>query len=353
MAPPLAVTLGEPAGIGPELLWRLWCERQKRTLPVFLWVAPPDLLRARLPEPAFQPVAHPAEATRVFGDRLPVFWPEETETMGDNLLARLVPGRPDPAFAPWVTRSIETAVTLARRHQVGGIVTLPIQKATLAAGGFSFPGHTEFLAHLAGLRPSDVAMMFVAGGLRVVPATIHCALAEVPGRITPALLRRRLRVMQTALVRDFGIPHPRIAVAGLNPHAGENGLMGREEQEIIAPVLDRLRKEEGLDLAGPLPADSLFAPPNRTRYDAVLAMYHDQALIPVKALDFSGSVNVTLGLPFLRTSPDHGTALDLVGDQRADPGSLLSALSLASEIADRRAQLPAAIAPAQKKAGQA
>ena len=273
--------------------------------------------------------------------------------MRGDLLARLLPGRPDPVFTPWVTHAIETAVTLARRHQVSGIVTLPIQKATLAAGGFSFPGHTEFLAHLAGLRPSDVAMMFVTGDLRVVPATIHCPLAEVPGRITPALLRRRVRVMQAALVQDFGIARPRIAVAGLNPHAGENGLMGREEQEIITPVLDQLRKDAGFDLAGPLPADSLFATPNRTRYDAILAMYHDQALIPVKALDFSGSVNVTLGLPFPRTSPDHGTAVDLVGKQQADCGSLLSALTLAGEIAARRARLPAVTAAALEEANRA
>ncbi len=353
MAAPLAVTLGEPAGIGPELLWRVWRERKTRALPVFLWIAPPELVRARLPEAAFQPVAQPTEAARIFDDRLPVFWPDEDEPVGAELLARLVPGRPDPAFAPWVTRAIETAAALARRRQVSGIVTLPIQKAALAAGGFSFPGHTEFFAHLTGLRPSDVAMMFVAGDIRVVPLTIHCALAEVPGRITPALLRRRLRVMQAALVQDFGIPRPRIAVAGLNPHAGENGLMGREEREIIAPVLDQLREEERFDLTGPLPADSLFASPNRARYDAILAMYHDQALIPVKALDFSGSVNVTLGLPFLRTSPDHGTALDLVGSQRADPGSLLSALTLASEIADRRARLQAASTTARTKAGRA
>ncbi len=352
MAPPLAVTLGEPAGIGPELLWRLWRDRDRYALPVFLWIAPPDLVRARLPDVPIQRIAQPAAAARVFGDRLPVFWPEESATMDADLLARLVPGRPDPAFAPWVTRAIETAVFLARRHQVRGIVTLPIQKATLADGGFSFPGHTEFLAHLAELRPSDVAMMFVADRLRVVPVTIHCALAEVPGRITPVLLRRRLRVMQAALVQDFGIDRPRIAVTGLNPHAGEDGLMGREEQEIISPVITQLREEEGFDLFGPLPADSLFAAPNRARYDAILAMYHDQALIPVKALDFSGSVNVTLGLPFPRTSPDHGTALDLIGSEQADPGSLLSALTLASEMAARRAGRSAFTAAAQHGANR-
>ncbi|RMF73583.1 MAG: 4-hydroxythreonine-4-phosphate dehydrogenase PdxA [Alphaproteobacteria bacterium] len=343
MAPPLAVTMGEPAGIGPDLLWRLWRDRDRHALPVFVWIAPPALARARLPQGPFKSIAQPGEAEEIFADHLPLFWPSGNGEPEADLVARLVPGRPDPALAPWVASAIETAVALARRHEVSGIVTLPIQKATLAAGGFSFPGHTEFLAHLSGLRPADVAMMFVLEALRVVPLTIHCPLAEVPARITPALLRRRITATHRALVHDFAVPAPRIAIAGLNPHAGEEGMLGDEEIRLIAPVVARLREEEGMDLTGPLPADSLFAAPMRSRFDAIVAMYHDQALIPIKTLDFSRAVNVTLGLPFVRSSPDHGTALDLVGSDRADPGSLLAALRLAASMAEHRSRMPAAM----------
>ncbi len=342
MQRPLAVTLGEPAGIGPELLARLWRERTAHGLAPFVWIAPPALAARRLPDGPLVAVERAGEAAEAFEAGIPVLWPTEAAESARADPARLEPGRPDPAFAPVVSASIAAAVALARRHEVAGLVTLPIHKAVLAAGGFSFPGHTEYLAHLAGVRPGDVAMMFVLDDLRVVPLTIHCPLAEVPGRITPALLARRIGATVRALVHDFGIPAPRIAVAGLNPHAGEGGLMGREEADVIAPVLARLREQEGMDLVGPLPADSLFAAPSRSRFDAIVAMYHDQALIPVKTLDFARAVNVTLGLPFVRTSPDHGTALELVGTGRADPGSLLEALRLAAALARRRAARGAA-----------
>jgi 4-hydroxythreonine-4-phosphate dehydrogenase len=203
-----------------------------------------------------------------------------------------------------------------------------------AGAGFAFPGHTEFLAHLAGDVP--VAMMLACEGLRVVPVTIHIPLVEVSRALGPDLLARTLRITRDALVTDFAIARPRIAVAGLNPHAGEGGTMGREEVEMIAPVLESLRAE-GFDLAGPLPADTMFHPAARARYDAAVCMYHDQALIPIKTIDFAGGVNVTLGLPFVRTSPDHGTAFDIAGKGLADPSSFIAALRMAAQIAAARA----------------
>ena len=249
--------------------------------------------------------------------------------------APALPGRPDPANAPGVVAAIDRAVALVMSGAAGAVVTAPISKAVLKAGaGFAHPGHTEYLAHLAG--GADVAMMLAAPGLRVVPATIHIPLAQVPAALTPAVLERAIRITRTALIRDFAIPAPRIAVAGLNPHAGESGTMGREEIEVMIPVLDRLRAE-GFDLSGPLPADTMFHPEARARYDAAVCAYHDQALIPLKTLDFHGGVNVTLGLPFVRTSPDHGTAFDIAGRGLARPDSLIAALRLADELARRRA----------------
>ena len=246
-----------------------------------------------------------------------------------------VPGMPDPAQAAGVIAAIARGVALVQDGVASALCTAPIHKKALKDGaGFAFPGHTEYLAHLAGAR--RVVMMLACDALRVVPATIHIPLSEVPGALTPGLLEDTLRITRAALIRDFALPAPRLAVAGLNPHAGEGGAMGREEIQLIAPVLERLRAE-GLEIAGPLSADTMFHAGARAHYDAAVAMYHDQALIPIKTLDFSGGVNVTLGLPFIRTSPDHGTAFDIAGQGKADATSMIAALRMARDMARARA----------------
>jgi 4-hydroxythreonine-4-phosphate dehydrogenase len=319
--PPVVMTCGDPAGIGPELAARAAAQAD---LPRFAWAGDPRHLPPGTP---WAEVAGPAAARD-----LP---PGVLAVLPVPFAAPAVPGRPDPANAPGVVAAIDRAVALVQAGLAGAVVTAPVAKAVLKAGaGFAHPGHTEYLAHLAG--GAEVAMMLAAPGLRVVPATIHVPLARVPAALTPAVLERAIRITRAALIRDFAIPAPRIAVAGLNPHAGESGTMGDEEIAVMAPVLERLRAE-GFDLAGPLPADTMFHPEARARYDAAVCAYHDQALIPLKTLDFHGGVNVTLGLPFVRTSPDHGTAFDIAGRGLARPDSLFAALRLAWDLALRRA----------------
>jgi len=318
--PPLVMTCGDPAGIGPEIAAKLAAEG----CAPFAWIGDPAHLPA---DTRWQAIATPAQARDVAQGQLAV--------LRHDFPAPARPGRPDPANAPAVIAVIARAVALVQESQAGGVVTCPINKQSLIEGaGFAFPGHTEFLAHLAG--GCDVAMMLACPDLRVVPATIHIPLSAVPPTLTAESLRRTIGLVHSALIRDFGLPAPRIAVAGLNPHAGEGGLMGTEEATLIAPVIDALRAE-GLDLIGPLPADTMFHPAARARYDAAICMYHDQALIPIKTIDFAGGVNVTLGLPFVRTSPDHGTAYDIAGRGIADPTSLRAALQMAAEMTARRA----------------
>lgn len=318
---PLALTCGDPAGIGPELAARLVADPEG--LPPFLWIGDP----AHLPSGTrWQAVSSPAAAALVPAGTLAV--------MPLPFPAPAVPGRPEPDNAAAIIGAIDRAVALAQTGAVAGIVTAPVNKAALKAGaGFAFPGHTEYLAHLAGDVP--VAMMLACDGLRVVPATIHIPLAEVPARLTRENLARTIRLTEAALRRDFALPHPRLAIAGLNPHAGESGTMGTEEITLITPLIAELRAE-GFALAGPLSADTMFHPAARARYDAAICMYHDQALIPLKTIDFSGGVNVTLGLPFIRTSPDHGTAYDIAGLGIADPASLRAAIGMAARMAARR-----------------
>ena len=293
----IVLTCGEPAGIGPELAPKALASGVPF---VFLGDS------RHLPEGTdWQEVASPGEQV-----------PEGVlAVLRHDFPAPAVPGQPQPANAQAVIDVISRAVELARSGAAGGICTLPINKEALKRGaGFAFPGHTEYLAHQAGDVP--VVMMLasttVTPPCRVVPVTIHIALSEAPGALTPEALEQAIRITDAALRRDFGVDRPRLAVAGLNPHAGENGGMGDEERLWIAPLLARLRGE-GFELAGPLPADTMFHAPARARYDAALCAYHDQALIPIKTLDFAGGVNVTLGLPFVRTSPDHGTAFDIAG----------------------------------------
>jgi len=322
MAAPLALTCGEPAGIGPEIA--AGARAALGAGPDFFWIGDPRHLPPGTP---WREIACPAGAAGG-GPELPV--------LVHPFRAAATPGRLDRRNAAQVLEVIARAVGLVRSGAAGGLVTCPIHKAALMeAAGFAFPGHTEYLAALAG--GAEVAMMLASPLLRVVPATIHIPLAEVPAALTAERLESVLRVTEAALRLDFGLPAPRIAVTGLNPHAGEEGRIGREEIEVIGPVVTKLAAE-GLRVSGPHAADTLFHPAARARYDAAVAMYHDQALIPIKTLDFDGGVNVTLGLPFVRTSPDHGTALDIAGSGRANPASLVAALRLAAEMAARRAR---------------
>jgi 4-hydroxythreonine-4-phosphate dehydrogenase len=328
---PLALTLGEPAGVGPEIVAKAW-RALHATGPAFVVVGDAQAVAAAPGGPTpVRSVNSPAEALAVFPEALPV--------LDLPLQAPVVAGRPSPDAAPAVIRWIETAVGLALSETVSGVVTAPIAKAPLYAAGFKFPGHTEFLGELTAKAPFEGArgpvMMLTAADLRVTLVTIHDPIAQVPSRLTTDGIVHAGIVTAQALSRDFGVARPRLAVAGLNPHAGESGGIGREEIEIIAPAVEALRAA-GVDARGPYPSDSLFPAEMRAGYDAALCMFHDQALIPVKMLDFWGGVNVTLGLPIIRTSPDHGSAFDIAGRGIARPDSLIAALRLAAEIADRR-----------------
>jgi 4-hydroxythreonine-4-phosphate dehydrogenase len=315
---PVAVSCGDPAGIGPELAVRARAALGAR-LPL-VWIGDPRHLP---PGTLLREVAGPGAALSVPPSHLPV--------LPLDIGPAPAPGRPDPALARGVIEAIATAVRLVQGGQALALTTLPIAKQVLVEGaGFAHPGHTEYLAALAGV--DRVAMMLACDALRVVPVTIHIALAEVPAALTAERIEAAIRLTAEGLRRHFACPAPRIAVAGLNPHAGEGGTMGREEITLIAPLIARLRAE-GFDISGPRAADTLFHPAARARYDAAVCMYHDQALIPIKTLDFAGGVNVTLGLPFVRTSPDHGTAFDIAGRGLADPASTIAALRMAQRMA--------------------
>ena len=333
---PLALTMGDPAGIGLEITLQAWRERQTRAIPPFVLYGDPDSLADRARAIGLSPgsitiVDHPAAALDVFGEYLPV--------SPVRLARKARPGVSDPANAAAIAGAIEQAVQAVIKGDAGAVVTNPIHKATLLSAGFAHPGHTEFLGALAerylGGRRCHPVMMLACDELRVVPLTVHIPLADVPRALTRSLLFGTIRTTWSALRDDFGIASPRIAVSGLNPHAGESGLMGREEEETIRPAIEALRAE-GLTVTGPHAADTLFHAGARANYDAVIAMYHDQALIPIKTLAFDRGVNVTLGLPFVRTSPDHGTAFDIAGRGVASPLSLIESLKLAQKIADAR-----------------
>ena len=334
---PLALTMGDPAGISCEITLKAWWNLAKmaRKKPIrkpltFFVIADPHLFRALSRklniEAPIQLVETPEQAASVFSSALPV--------MPLNLPAAVIPGRPDPENASSVINSIDRALDLALGGRTAGIVTNPIHKKCLAEAGFTYSGHTEYLAECAGIG-SQVAMMLATPHLRVVPVTVHVALAKAIHLLTKEMIVTAAHITATSLVQDFGIPHPRIAVAGLNPHAGESGEIGREEIEIITPAIEEIRNA-GILVNGPSPADTLFHASARTKFDAALCMYHDQALIPIKTVDFENGVNITLGLPFVRTSPNHGTALDLAMSGKARERSLLVALTTAHEIARRR-----------------
>ena len=302
---PILITMGEPAGIGPEIA-----------------IAAFDHFGGHIGH-------HPL---RLVGDP-ELFASHREHVMPTHARVKAVAGRLDRANADAVTEAIELAVKACLQGKAGGLVTAPINKAVLNEAGFPFPGHTEFLAHLTGARRA--VMMLASEKLRVVPLTIHLPLAEVPAALSQAALFDTAEIILAALSRDFGIARPRLAVTGLNPHAGEEGMLGAEEEQIIAPAIAAL-KARGYAVRGPLSADTLFHEEARATYDAALCMYHDQALIPIKSLSFWDGVNVTLGLPIVRTSPDHGTALDIAGTGKADPRSMIAAVKLAAAMADAR-----------------
>ncbi len=329
---PLALTQGDPAGIGPDITLAAWLRRGELDLPPFLFLGDPAVLAARASQLGLAvplAIADPANAHNIFPDALPIL-PIEA---GMAVLA----GEPHVATAKGTIAAIETAVSLSMSGRASAVVTNPIAKSVLYDAGFGFPGHTEFLADLATRatgKPVMPVMLLAGPKLRAIPVTIHIPLREVPEALTSDLIVETCRITEHDLRVRFGISKPRLAVAGLNPHAGENGALGREDDEIIRPAIDRLRNE-GIDAFGPLPADTMFHDEARRRYDVAICMYHDQALIPAKALGFDDSVNVTLGLPFVRTSPDHGTAFGIAGKGIAKEDSLVAALKLASEISGK------------------
>ncbi len=328
---PLLVTQGDPSGIGPELALTLWLEREKRALPAFGWIGDPKCLRASMAATGRDVPLVDADTRTIaatFPHGLPVL-PTRAGARGAR------PGKPAPESAAATIEAIETAVALTRAGKAGALVTMPIAKHVLHAAGFAHPGHTEFLAELAaepGAPPPRPVMLIWSETLAVVPVTIHIPLADVPARLSTGLIIETARIVARDYASRFGIPHPRLALCGLNPHAGENGSLGQEDAAIIAPAISALHAE-GIHATGPHPADTLFHPRARASFDVALGMYHDQALIPVKTLAFDEGVNVTLGLPFIRTSPDHGTAFDIAGKGIARPDSAAAALRLAARLA--------------------
>ena len=327
---PLAVSLGDPAGIGPEIILQAWMARERETLPPFFVTDGAEILEQAAAHYGWDCpiiISGAERAADAFPDGLPV-------TRASKRTYR--PGKPASSGARLAYKSLGNAMGMTVKGKPIGLVTAPVSKSAIAEIAPDFTGQTETAARACNVPPDQAVMMLAGPSLRTVPMTVHCALAEVPSRLSIEVIVARSRIVARALQTDFGIADPRIAIAGLNPHAGEDGRMGREEIEIIAPAIAQLRIE-GIDATGPHPADTLFAPHRRDTYDVAVAMYHDQALVPLKALDFDQGVNVTLGLPIVRTSPDHGTAFDIAGKGIARPDAMIAAIRMAGDIARRRA----------------
>jgi len=325
---PIAISLGDPAGIGPEVIAKCWDNRSAFDLPPFVAIGDPRSVGAVWDGP-IELIDDPREADSAFDVGLPLI----------QLMAADadVPGHPSTAGAHCSLDSLEIAVGLARSGSAAAVVTGPVAKEMLYDIGFAHPGQTEFVAERCGVSPGNVAMMLAGPTLRTVPVTTHVALVDVASKLTAALIESRAKATLRGLQRNFGLAEPRLAVAGLNPHAGEGGALGREEVEIIAPAIAALAAE-GWSVTGPHPADTMFHSRVRANYDAALCMYHDQALIPIKALHFEEAVNVTLGLPIVRTAPDHGTAFDIAGLDRADARPMAAAIRMAAHCAALRAE---------------
>ena len=323
---PLAVSLGDPAGIGPEVVAKCWDNRSEFELPVFVAIGDARSL-ARVWDGPIEPIEDPRQADSVFDYALPIL---QIATAECDL-----PGRPTMAGAHCSLDALEIAVGLSRSGSAAGVVTGPVSKEQLYAIGFAHPGQTEFVAERCGVSGGNVAMMLAGPTLRTVPVTTHVPVADIPASLSAPLIEARGRTALRGLQRNFGIADPTLAISGLNPHAGEGGTLGREEIDLIEPAIAALRAE-GWRVTGPHPADTMFHASARARYDAALCMYHDQALIPLKALHFEEGVNVTLGLPIVRTAPDHGTAFDIAGQDRADPRPMAAAIRMAAFCAANR-----------------
>ena len=323
---PLAVSVGDPAGIGPEIVAAAWAVRTAENLPPFFAIGDRRAIAAVWDGP-IQTLGAPGDAAATFGSALPLV---QVDDPGE-----IVPGDPNLAGARCALDSLEIAVGLARNGFAGGIVTGPVSKSQLYNIGFNYPGQTEFVAERCGIAANNAVMMLAGPTLRTIPVTVHSPLADVPRLLTTELIIAKARIAVRALIRDFGIARPRLVIAGLNPHAGESGTLGREDLDIIRPAVEALLAED-IDVVGPLSADTMFHAAARAHYDVALCMYHDQALIPLKTLHFDDGVNVTLGLPVVRTSPDHGTAFGIAGKGIASPRAMIEAIRMAGECAARR-----------------
>ncbi|MEH3121248.1 MAG: 4-hydroxythreonine-4-phosphate dehydrogenase PdxA [Sphingomonas phyllosphaerae] len=331
MPGPIVISMGDPAGIGPETIAKAWDARVERGLPPFVAVGDRRSI-ARVWNGPVAPVSDLNAVAEVFPDALPVLTVEDA---GD-----IVPGLPDPDGARCAVRALELATGLVRSGAGRALVTGPVSKAQLYKIGFTYPGQTEFVAERCGISRDNAVMMLAGPGLRVVPMTTHVALADVPALLTIDLMLAKARVTARAMVRNFGIERPRLAFAGLNPHAGEDGALGREEIDVMRPAIELLRAE-GIDVRGPLAADTMFHERARAHYDVALCPYHDQALVPLKTLFFDDGVNMTLGLPIVRTSPDHGTAFGIAGKDQAHPGATIAAILMADHAATHRSRTAA------------
>lgn len=324
---PIAVSIGDPSGIGPEVIAKAWERREAHGLRPFFAVG--DIRSISLIwDGPIAPIVDPAETTDRFATALPIMQVEDAD--------EIIPGQPNMQGARCALHSLELAVGLARSGAAGALVTGPVSKVQLYDVGFTHPGQTEFIAERCGIAAANIAMMLVGPDLRTVPITIHIPLKDVPEKLTTEMIVSRIRTTERGLARNFGIEAPRIVIAGLNPHAGEQGALGREEIDIIQPALDQLLAE-GIVVEGPLAPDTMFHARARKTYDAAICLYHDQALIPLKTLYFDEGVNMTLGLPIVRTSPDHGTAFGIAGQNLAEPGAMIAAIRLAAECAAVRA----------------
>lgn len=325
---PLAISCGDPAGVGPEIIGKAWEARKAQKLPSFFAIGDMASFAHHWDGPVVR-IDNPDQAAERFDDALPVFHVHSCTS--------ITPGIPDLDGAHCALQALELATGFARSGTVAGLVTGPVSKAQLYAIGFDYPGQTDFVAERCGVERRNAVMMLAGPDLRVVPMTTHIPLASVASQLDVRLVRRRIRATAKGLARDFGIANPRLALAGFNPHAGESGNLGREEIDIFGPALQTVI-EEGYDVIGPLPADTMFHAEARRSFDAALCAYHDQALIPLKTLYFHEAVNITLGLPIIRTSPDHGTAFGIAGKGEARPDSMIAAIRMAGEaVANRKA----------------
>jgi 4-hydroxythreonine-4-phosphate dehydrogenase len=328
---PIAVSAGDPAGIGTEIIGKAWEARRKHKLPPFFAIGDIASFAVHWDGPTVR-IDDPADTQKHFGSALPVFHVHECKS--------IVAGQPDLDGAHCAYQSLELAVGFARAGSASAMVTGPVSKTQLYAVGFTHPGQTEFVAERCGVAKNNAVMMLAGPGLRVVPMTTHIALKDVVASLDGRLVRQRIRATARGLQRNFGIANPRVAVAGFNPHAGENGSMGREELDIFIPAIAQIRAE-GFNVIGPLPADTMFHEEARLQYDVAICAYHDQALIPLKTLYFHEAVNMTLGLPIVRTSPDHGTAFDIAGQNKANAGSMIAAIKMAQISYENRQKFAA------------